>query len=177
MRPNRRSRPLYLVSRLLSNGSVRISNPILSQVEEILDQLGRAPELLSDDDSSYEGDASDGGSLARRRGGYGSSGSLSVDAVGGGEGGDGLHGAIASVSDPDAADAAAAEAADVVAEADAELGEFSAGMYNSLRNNCNHFSDAFCRLLMPHGSGIPYWVNRAAWCVPRDMCSARRCAR
>ena len=37
---------------------------------------------------------------------------------------------------------------------------FAPGTYNVVSNNCNDFSDSFCRALL--GKGIPSWINRAA---------------
>jgi len=38
--------------------------------------------------------------------------------------------------------------------------EFSAGSYDLVERNCNHFSEAFCQRLC--GQGIPSWVNALA---------------
>ena len=38
--------------------------------------------------------------------------------------------------------------------------EFQPGTYDLVNKNCNHFSDAFCQVLV--GTGIPGWVNRMA---------------
>lgn len=50
-----------------------------------------------------------------------------------------------------------AEVQSIVAELRAE---FSAGSYDLVSRNCNHFSDAFCQRLC--GQGIPSWVNALA---------------
>ncbi|EPQ29739.1 uncharacterized protein PFL1_02959 [Pseudozyma flocculosa PF-1] len=46
--------------------------------------------------------------------------------------------------------------------------------YDLLARNCNHFTDAACRLLV--GTGIPGWINRSAnlgrsvvWAVPKSL--------
>lgn len=39
--------------------------------------------------------------------------------------------------------------------------EFPGTKYNAIECNCNHFADAFCRVLV--GRGLPDYVNRLAW--------------
>lgn len=52
--------------------------------------------------------------------------------------------------------------------------EWMGPKYDLLTRNCNHFTDAVCRMLT--GSGIPTWINRSAmlgqhvlWAVPKSI--------
>lgn len=52
--------------------------------------------------------------------------------------------------------------------------KFPGKSYHPITNNCNHFSDAFAKLLLK-GKGIPGWINRSAnigslfsWMIPKE---------